>query len=86
MCAALRNKAPLPLVPPDEEALVNYGREFFDTHRVSQPTFQAAMDQFGVQLLTELTTLMGYYAMLAFNMNAFEVDPRRGPDEPELPV
>ena len=81
---ALRTKAPLPPVPPDEETLANYGREFFDTHRVSQPTFQAAIDQFGVRLLTELTTLMGYYAMLAFNVNAFEVDPRKEPDEPEL--
>ena len=32
------------------------------------------MQQFGIQGLTELTTLMGYYALLAFNANAFAID------------
>jgi hypothetical protein len=50
---------------------VNYGREFFRTHQVSQTTLNAARIQFGVQGLVELTNLMGYYALLAFNINAF---------------
>ena len=66
--------------------MVSYGQEFFRTHQVSQTTFDAALAQFGVRGLTELTNLMGYYALLAFNVNAFgEETPTRGP-EPLLPV
>lgn len=34
----------------------------------------AALEQFGVQGLTEFTILLGFYAMLAFNLNAFDTD------------
>jgi len=40
------------------------------------------MDHFGSQLLTELTTMMGYYALLALNVNAFEVDVPTGGEAP----
>ena len=83
---ALRDNRPLPSLPTDESAVVNYGVEFFKTHKVSQATFQAALDQFGPQGLTELTTLMGYYALLAFNANAFEIDLPQECSEPVLPV
>ncbi len=69
----LRDKQPLTGLSPQETAVVEYGREFFRTRRVSQSIFDAALSQFGVRGLTELTTLMGYYSALAFNINAFEV-------------
>ena len=66
--------------------MVNYGRELFQTRRVSQATFDAALAQFGVLGLTELTNLVGYYAMLAFNVNAFGVElPAEGTEE-ALPI
>ncbi len=83
---ALRDNQPLPEMPEDEAAVVNYGTEFFKTHKVSQATFQAALEQFGQQGLTELTTLMGYYALLAFNANAFAIDLPQVRTEPILPV
>ena len=54
--------------------MVNCGREFFQTRRVSQVTFDATLAQFGVLGLTELTNLLDCYAMLAFNVNAFGVE------------
>jgi len=69
----LRDRHELTGLTPDEAAVVNYGREFFRTHQVSQATFDAALAQFGVRGLVELTNLMGYYALLAFNINAFGV-------------
>ena len=83
---ALRDKRDLPNPAPDEAAVVNYGREFFRTHHVSRGSFQAAQEQFGVQGLVELTILMGYYSLLAFNVNAFDTDlvPQR--TEQILPV
>src|SRR5918999_1608990 len=83
---ALRERRPLPAMSADEAAVVNYASEFFQTHKVSQKTFQAALDQFGAQHLTELTTLMGHYAQTAFILNAFEVELPEQCTEPLLPV
>ena len=81
----LRDKKPLTGLDPEQTAVVEYGREYFRTRRVGQPTFDRALAQFGVRGLAELTTLMGYYAMLAFNINAFEMLPDAGA-EAMLPV
>jgi len=84
---ALRDKKPTPAgTPADEAAVVNYGLEFFRTRKVSQDTFDTALKQFGTQGLTELTTLMGYYALLAFNANSFVIDLPENRTEPVLPV
>lgn len=83
---ALRDKTPLPPLKPAEAAVITYGREFFRTHRVSRGVFQAAQEQFGVRGLAELTMLMGFYGMLAFHVNAFDVDLPGDRTEPLLPV
>ena len=83
---AMRDKKDLPSMAADEAAVVNYGREFFRTHKVSDATFQAALQQFGVHGLTNLTNLMGYYALLAFNANAFQIDLPADHPETTLPV
>ena len=83
---SLRDKKELPNPAADEAAVVNYGREFFRTRRVSQDTFDAVLAQFGALGASELTTLMGCYAMLAFNVNAFGVElPEELTEEP-LPI
>ena len=82
----LRDKEALTGLSASESAVINYGQEFFRTHRVSQETFDAAQAQFGVRGLTELTNLMGYYALLAFNINAFDVGLPDNISEPPLPV
>ncbi len=83
---ALRDKKELPALPPDEQALVNYGLELTGTKQVTQATFDAALDQLGVQGLTEFTTSMGYYRMLALNANAFTIDLPDDRTEPLLPI
>ena len=82
----LRERRELSGLAPDEAAAVDFGREFFRTHRVSSSSFDTAVAQFGIRGVTELTNLMGYYAMLAFNINAFEVDLPAERTEPVLPV
>jgi len=69
----LRDKEQLTGLPDKESAVINYGREFFRTHRVSQATFDAPQAQFGTLGLVELTNIMGCYSSLAFNINAFDV-------------
>ena len=82
----LRDREELTGLAPDEAAVVDFGREFFRTHRVSSASFEAALAQFGVRGVTELTNLMGFYSLLAFNVNAFEVDLPQERTEPVLPV
>jgi len=83
---AIRDKQPLPAMAADETAIVNFGREFFENHKVDGKTFQAALDQFGSQHLVELTALMGHYAQTAFFLNAFEVELPADRTEKVLPV
>jgi hypothetical protein len=64
----------------------NLTMEFFQTHKVGLKTFQAALDQFGAQHLTELTALMGHYAQTAFFLNAFDVQLPEQRTELVLPV
>jgi len=80
----LRDKKDLPTLSTGEDAVINYGREFFRTHKVTQKSFDAALACFGVRGLVELTNLMGYYAALAFNVNAFEMEIPE--DSPEIPL
>jgi 4-carboxymuconolactone decarboxylase len=83
---AIRDKRRMPPMPADEGTVVKYGREIFRGHKVSDATFQAALQQFGRQGLTELTTLMGYYGLLACNANAFAIDLPANRTETVLPV
>ena len=83
---AIRDHKPLPSVKPEEAVVVKYGQEFYRTHRVSKGTLQEGLEQFGVRGRAELTMLMGFYAMLAFNVNAFDADLPEQRTEPILPV
>lgn len=83
---ALRDRQPLPPLTEAEAIVIRLGMEFFQTHRVSQETFAVALQQFGTQGLVELTTLMGFYAMLAFNANAVDLGLPQNLSELPLPV
>ena len=82
----LRDKKELTGLTAEESITVTYGREFFRTHQVSQATFDTAIAQFGNRALVELTNLMGYYALLAFNINAFGAELPAEITEVALPV
>lgn len=83
---ALRDRKELPNPQADEVAVVEYGQQFFRTRRVSQEAFDAVVSHFAVTGATELTTLMGCYSMLAFNVNAFGVELPTELTEVPLPV
>ncbi len=83
---ALRDRRELTALAPDEEAVVNLGREFFRTHKVSRGAFQAALEQFGERGVVELTLTMGNYSLLSFAINAFDTDLPPNRTEPLLPI
>ena len=66
--------------------MINLGSQFFQSNRVSPETFDVLLAHLGAQGLVELTTLMGFYAMLAFNANVVELSVTATGDEPPLPV
>ena len=83
---ALRERKELPALPADETAVVQYGQEFFRTHRVSRGAWQAALEQFGRQGVVELSLVLGNYSLLALCINAFDTDLPPDRTEPLLPI
>ena len=70
---AIHEQRPPDVLAPEEAELLRYVRELVHSHRVSEPTFQALQNRLGVKGLVELTATIGYYAMLACTLNAFDV-------------
>jgi 4-carboxymuconolactone decarboxylase len=83
---ALRNREELPPLAPDEAAVVHFGREYFRSHRVSQGTYQAALERFGRQGVVELGIVLGTYSLLALLINSFDTDLPDNRTELLLPV
>jgi 4-carboxymuconolactone decarboxylase len=57
----------------EDAQVISYVREIINVHRVSESTFQAMYNRLGEKGLVELSATIGYYAMLACTMNAFDV-------------
>ena len=68
----------------DQEILVRYVKELAQNHKISDPTFNAVRDKFGMQKTLELTGLIGHYMLVGQILLAFEVDLPEGM-EPEIP-
>ena len=57
----------------DEAAVYACARELYRDKRVSEATYQQAANMLGQQSLVELIGILGYYALVAMTLNAFEV-------------
>jgi 4-carboxymuconolactone decarboxylase len=82
----IRDKKPLANLGTDELTVVNFTRELLQNRKVSQPTFDAAMQRFGQRGMMTLTNLIACYAVLAYNMNTYELEAPEHPTEKALPV
>ena len=83
---SLREKRSLPDLGPDEQAAVDYARELLRNRKVSQATFERASASFGPRGTLTLTNLIGCYAVLAYVMNAYELEAPAHATEQRLPV
>lgn len=72
-------------LPRDEALVVVYARALLTAHRVDAQTFERVEARLGAEGLVELTATIGYYAMLACTLNAFEVTPDGGDELLRLP-
>lgn len=69
----------------DEALVVQYTQELLRNHKISDATFNAVKNRFGVQKTVELTALIGHYLLVGQILAAFEVELPPGV-KPELPV
>ena len=65
----------------EDAQVVSFVREILHSHRVSEATFQALYGRLGEKGLVELTATIGYYAMPACTLNAFDVATAIAPEE-----
>lgn len=82
----LREKRPLISLDSEQQAAVDYTRELLRHRKVSKPTFDAASAAFGQRGTLALTNLIACYAVLAYNMNAYELEAPAHATEPALPA
>lgn len=81
---SIREQRPLTGLNSDEQAAVDYTRELLRNRKVSQATFDSASASFGRRGILTLTNLIACYAMLAYNMNAYELVAPAHAKEPAL--
>src|SRR5262249_62224277 len=81
-----RAKQALPTLEPAEQTVVQFTRELLQKRRVSQATFEAASHLLGQRGTMTLTNIVACYAVLAYNMNTYELEAPAHPTEPALPV
>ena len=81
----IRERRPLTNLDPDEQVAVDFTRELLQNRKVSRPTFDAATTRFGQRGTMALTNLIACYAVLAYNMNTYELEAPAHPTEKALP-
>ena len=83
---AIREKRALTDLGPDEQTVVDFARELLRERKVSKSTFERASVSFGQRGTLILTNLVASYAMLAYNMNTYELQAPAHATEQALPV
>jgi len=82
----IREKRALTGLAADEEIACKFTRQLLQDRKVDKATFDAATDQFGQRGVMTLTNLIACYAVLAYNMNTYELEAPAHASEPALPA
>ncbi len=62
-------------IPPEDLQIVDFTRQLLRKNRVDAARAQAVMDRLGADQYVQLTSCIGYYAMLAMTVNGVELEP-----------
>jgi 4-carboxymuconolactone decarboxylase len=70
-------------MPPEEQAVYDFGHELLENRQVSDASFKAVVDKFGERGAVDLTGVMGYYCFVSMML---DIDRYPLPDgeKPEL--
>lgn len=82
----IRDRQALTNLSPEEQTVVNFTRELLQNRKVSQATFDVATAHFGQRGTMTLTNLIACYAVLAYNMDTYELEAPAHATEKALPV
>jgi 4-carboxymuconolactone decarboxylase len=74
-----------PALLEDERVVYAVARQLVDNGRVDRTTYDAAHSLLGDRGIVELVTLCGYYTLVSFTLNAFDVGLPAG-EEPTWPT
>lgn len=83
---SIRERRPLANMSADEQVAIDFARELLQNRKVGKATFDAATAQFGQRGVMTLTNLVACYAVLAYNMNTYELEAPAHATEPALPA
>jgi 4-carboxymuconolactone decarboxylase len=70
----VRVNGPLEQLMPHERAIVEVVRALFREHRIPDGVYERALAELGRDRLIELVALAGYYLVIGFVLNGFQVD------------
>ena len=62
-------------IPPEDLQIIDFTRQLLRANRVDEPLAKAVMERLGADQYVQLTTCIGYYAMLAMTVNGVELEP-----------
>ena len=71
-------------IPPEDLQIIDFTQQLVGANRVDEALAQAVMKRLGADQYVQLTTCIGYYAMLAMTVNGVELEPN--PDHEALKV
>ncbi len=75
-----------PDLTTEQKVVVDFTRELLRHRKVTKATFDAATTQLGRRAVLTLTNLVASYAVLAYNMNTYELEAPAHPTEAGLPI
>ena len=62
-------------IPTEDLQIIDFTRQLLRSNRVDHALAQTVMDRLGADEYVQLTTCIGYYAMLAMTVNGVELEP-----------
>ena len=62
-------------IAPEDLQIIDFTRQLLRFNRVEEPLAQAVLARLGPDEYVQLTTCIGYYAMLAMTVNGAELEP-----------
>jgi len=62
-------------IPAEDLQIIDFTRQLLRGNRVDEPLAAAVMARLGADEYVQLTTCIGYYAMLAMTVNGVELEP-----------
>ncbi len=62
-------------IPADDLQIIDFTRQLLRKNRIDEPLAQAVLARLGADQYVQLTTCIGYYAILAMTVNGAELPP-----------